>query len=541
MAVRFGNHVLCTLVLCLIGCGLVAPMPEEELWEAAKIQLSQRVLLAEEEDVPADTAATTLDPNAGWIFCKVDEVDTNGGCVNKGTEIIDAYFEAKVGSRKLLDEPIKEDSTTDPEMEHFRRSLMSLEEIVNIQDAGLRRKLLQSQCSNGLSQSELYACTNAVRTAPEAFAGDYPCGTSFLGEYRSQRRGALASNSALNTAAQRHSQDQSRVGRISHTGTDGSSPGQRATRAGYNWRTYGENVAAGQGSVKAAVMAWMCSPGHRRNMMNCKFGDVGVGVVGRYYTQLFGCQGSCGCSGSGSPTPFAGGSGGGSIPSPGGSSSGGGSIPSSGGFPSPGGGPSNGGSFPGFPSSGGSSGGSSPSPGPKPGCESNSSPFANYFGRYFSRYYRSRSDCNDKVSDSGSPEPFKDSGSSSSGSPSPFQGSGNGDFSDFFSSRIGGSPTPTPTPTPTPSRSDFFGRRDSNPFSTSNSDSRSPFSFGGSSEPSPETTTSSPGGFGDMFGSSGGSSPGGSQNFFSSPSGPSGPSEGGNDFGFSSFGDFFGR
>ncbi|CAM5234455.1 hypothetical protein SALBM217S_06840 [Streptomyces griseoloalbus] len=55
----------------------------------------------------------------------------------------------------------------------------------------------------------------------------------------------VTANSTLNTAAQRHSEDMASTGTMSHTGSDGSDPGQRITRAGYTWSTYGENVAYG--------------------------------------------------------------------------------------------------------------------------------------------------------------------------------------------------------------------------------------------------------------------------------------------------------
>jgi uncharacterized protein YkwD len=55
----------------------------------------------------------------------------------------------------------------------------------------------------------------------------------------------LAANAALATAAQAHSNDMANNNFFSHTGSDGSNPGQRISRAGYSWYTYGENIAAG--------------------------------------------------------------------------------------------------------------------------------------------------------------------------------------------------------------------------------------------------------------------------------------------------------
>ncbi len=91
----------------------------------------------------------------------------------------------------------------------------------------------------------------------------------------------------LATAAQEHSQDQADMGRMTHTGSDGSSVGQRVTAAGYTWRKVGENVASGTTSPERAMQLWMNSDAHRKNILNCAFKNIGVGVVDGYWTQDF--------------------------------------------------------------------------------------------------------------------------------------------------------------------------------------------------------------------------------------------------------------
>ncbi|NYT95924.1 CAP domain-containing protein [Salinispora sp. H7-4] len=101
---------------------------------------------------------------------------------------------------------------------------------------------------------------------------------------------ALSVDDKLMTAAQRHSQDQADHRKMSHTGSNGSSPGDRLGDVGYQWRTYGENVAWNQQSPEAVMTAWMNSPGHRANILNCSFTEIGVGVAssnGPYWTQVF--------------------------------------------------------------------------------------------------------------------------------------------------------------------------------------------------------------------------------------------------------------
>ena len=64
----------------------------------------------------------------------------------------------------------------------------------------------------------------------------------------------------------------------------------RLDRVGYAWRTYGENVAWNQQTPAAVMDAWMNSSGHRANILNCSFTEIGVGVAssnGPYWTQVF--------------------------------------------------------------------------------------------------------------------------------------------------------------------------------------------------------------------------------------------------------------
>lgn len=103
----------------------------------------------------------------------------------------------------------------------------------------------------------------------------------------------LRIHSQLNAAAQAHSDDMARNNFMSHTGSDGSSMGDRIKRHGYNYRTAGENVAAGQRSPQDVMRSWMNSSGHRQNILNPNFRDIGVayangGSFGIYWTQKFG-------------------------------------------------------------------------------------------------------------------------------------------------------------------------------------------------------------------------------------------------------------
>ena len=104
--------------------------------------------------------------------------------------------------------------------------------------------------------------------------------------------GALVRVAKLDRAAQKHSVYQNETQTMSHTGRGGSTPAQRITAEGYVWSTYGENVAYGYSTADAVMAAWMNSPGHRANILNCKFKEIGIGDEGtrNYWTQDFGTR-----------------------------------------------------------------------------------------------------------------------------------------------------------------------------------------------------------------------------------------------------------
>lgn len=87
----------------------------------------------------------------------------------------------------------------------------------------------------------------------------------------------------LAMAAYLHSEDMALNDFFSHTGSDGSSAGQRISRQGYPWRTYGENFAVGYPTVPSVIQGWLGSEGHCRNLMNPAFTEIGAGyAIGRF-------------------------------------------------------------------------------------------------------------------------------------------------------------------------------------------------------------------------------------------------------------------
>jgi uncharacterized protein YkwD len=102
----------------------------------------------------------------------------------------------------------------------------------------------------------------------------------------------------LQSAAEGHSQDMAINDFFSHVAPDGTTPWDRIRAQGYSYSMAGENIAAGYPSPESVVQAWMNSDGHRRNILNCGFSDIGVGYYylkndtgdykyRHYWTQVF--------------------------------------------------------------------------------------------------------------------------------------------------------------------------------------------------------------------------------------------------------------
>ena len=96
----------------------------------------------------------------------------------------------------------------------------------------------------------------------------------------------LSTNSRLARAADRHVADMVEHRYFEHDSRNGASFADRIRDTGYlsrvaSW-TVGENLAWGsgdQGDAQSIVRAWMKSPGHRANILNGRFREIGIGLV----------------------------------------------------------------------------------------------------------------------------------------------------------------------------------------------------------------------------------------------------------------------
>ncbi|MGV9264797.1 CAP domain-containing protein [Kitasatospora sp. NPDC003701] len=103
--------------------------------------------------------------------------------------------------------------------------------------------------------------------------------------------GPLTADTRLATAAQGHSEDMAARNYFDHASPEGQHADHRIEATGYRWSSWGENIARGQKDPAAVMDAWMNSPGHRANILNCSFKEIGVGVKtgsgGPWWTQVF--------------------------------------------------------------------------------------------------------------------------------------------------------------------------------------------------------------------------------------------------------------
>jgi uncharacterized protein YkwD len=109
------------------------------------------------------------------------------------------------------------------------------------------------------------------------------------------RRAALRANPRLMRAAQLQADQMARASRMAHVLPDAPYPRpvDRIEAADYRWNAVGENVAFGQANAAKVLDSWMHSRGHRANILNANFTEMGAGYAvdrtGRpYYVQVFG-------------------------------------------------------------------------------------------------------------------------------------------------------------------------------------------------------------------------------------------------------------
>ena len=95
---------------------------------------------------------------------------------------------------------------------------------------------------------------------------------------RRHRLGPLHLNGALNSAAQTYAETMMREGFYGHVSPQGDTVLDRVEASGYEPQLTGENLASGPQTTTQAMDGWMASKGHRENILDPRYRDVGFGV-----------------------------------------------------------------------------------------------------------------------------------------------------------------------------------------------------------------------------------------------------------------------
>ncbi|MCW2973869.1 MAG: SCP-like extracellular [Thermoleophilia bacterium] len=104
--------------------------------------------------------------------------------------------------------------------------------------------------------------------------------------------GQLSYSAQLDAAATGHNAQMMATGSMAHEGIGDGDPQSRVRATGFAG-AWGENVAVGQTTPEQVVAEWMASPGHRRNILDPTYTQVGnaygVAASGRpFWAQSFG-------------------------------------------------------------------------------------------------------------------------------------------------------------------------------------------------------------------------------------------------------------
>lgn len=90
---------------------------------------------------------------------------------------------------------------------------------------------------------------------------------------------ALAYNGRLASSAYAKAQDMLAKGYWAHTSPDGLSPWTFVSATGYAYVAVGENLARDFSTDGGVMAGWMGSAGHRANVLNPGYRDIGIAVV----------------------------------------------------------------------------------------------------------------------------------------------------------------------------------------------------------------------------------------------------------------------
>lgn len=267
MTQRRTHHVLLLAVALACGWGFALGQPRQDRSASAEVVDGLEALRAGGCDGHAGTPARLrwkpqLSDSARLLAQGVPARDALRRSGYRPTRLFLAHLEGHRSPDGVLQTLARQHcrQLTDPRLE----------------DAGLHGRgqswwiLLAAPFEPPPASAAAEVAAHVLAHSNEARSRGQRCGDEFF-----QASGPLRLDPRLAAAASAHAQDMARHGFVGHEGSDGSSPGERATRAGYR-RSIAENVAGGQTTARQVVQEWLRSPVHCAALMRPELTEMGV-------------------------------------------------------------------------------------------------------------------------------------------------------------------------------------------------------------------------------------------------------------------------
>ena len=200
------------------------------------------------------------------------------------TSSIDQTIAAEVGKfRESMDEKIRELRL---EADSFRNTMRAqLKEIfgdVPAMEDLFGKAAVTEAPREGLEPNPAFVTPpDADPSTPRDYTEAELAVLAFTNEYRILNGlPALVLNYELSLAARAHAKDMAEHAIFQHDSSDGTAAGARIARyLTYPYSTWGENIALGYESGESAVNGWINSEGHRANLLNRDFTQIGISCV----------------------------------------------------------------------------------------------------------------------------------------------------------------------------------------------------------------------------------------------------------------------
>lgn len=147
------------------------------------------------------------------------------------------------------------------------------------------QKIVLPNGSTGTGTTEHSESDNIAQGNSSAIAGSVDAKEEAVVRLVNQERAKqglqpLTLSSKLTDLAEMKAEDMASKNYFSHTSPTYGTPFQMLQQYGVSYKSAGENIAAGQKSAEEVMKAWMNSSGHRANILNSSYTEIGVGYYG---------------------------------------------------------------------------------------------------------------------------------------------------------------------------------------------------------------------------------------------------------------------